>query len=353
MNCLLRSSGVAVCALLFHLAVSPGGFAADGKVRPRAVPLPAAMPANSPDGGLQVPVLGYVSRSSPVELRPILGISGAALLGDAIALPGNVTALALAPGQEYAVAQMGDQGEVDILPLGADGLGAAAAVALYSSRRQAIQVAGGLPASPQVRREVDVSGLGAPGAFAVSDDGQALLVASPDATGCVLTLFPADGGARVVAHAGGISAIRFLAGATDAVATDPVWNQVLLLAAGPGGPPGGAHSGPQVIAGEADGVSTPVDAVSSALGRRVLVINQGNQTLLDVDLDAATTAAVPCPFAPAGIRMLRQKSSFWLTDGPGGQPGGLPGGAVWAVHTDLAPERVSLIPALPHVESVQ
>ncbi len=335
----------AASALLFLFGLSPVGFGADSKVSARGT---------APGEDVQIPVLGYFARTSPLELRPIVGITGAVILGDPMALPEGVNALALAPGQEYAAAQAGDQGAVGLLPIAGFGVGdlvpiagataapdriefspTAAVMALYSNRQQNIQLIGGLPAAPQVIREVDVSGLsGPPAAFAVSDDGQSLLVAAANGDGSTVTLFPAGGNPRIVAQAGTVSAIRFFPGAGDAVAADSQWNQILLLDSA------GAH----VVAGEADGVSGPVDVQTSATARHVLVVNPGNQTLLDVDLDLAVTTSVACSFAPAGLRMLSQKSVFLAID-PNGRN-------AWTFHTDVTPERVSYVPAAAQTEAV-
>ena len=61
---------------------------------------------------LQSPTLGYVAQSSPAEIRPILGIPGAAVFGDRVTIPRNVTQLYVAPGNSYAFAER--QGASDI-----------------------------------------------------------------------------------------------------------------------------------------------------------------------------------------------------------------------------------------------
>ena len=50
------------------------------------------------------PVSGFVFDRSARELRPILGIPGASLLGDGLDVGGELTAAYVAPGQNWALA---------------------------------------------------------------------------------------------------------------------------------------------------------------------------------------------------------------------------------------------------------
>jgi hypothetical protein len=283
-----------------------------------------------------------------VELRPIVGIPGAVVLGDPVQLPDGLQTMAVAPGQGYALVQTADRGETSLLPITPAGVGtlvpisgalanpdgiefspSASVAALFSRQRQVIQVIGGLPAAPQVVRNVDMAALrGFAGTFAVSDDGRVLLLAVADGDTSVLNALPANGDVRMVARAGTISAIRFFPGTLDAVAADPQFNQILLVSGG---------GGLRVIATAADGVSTPVD-IEAMTVNRVLVVNQGNQSLLDIDLNATTANPVACPFSPAGLRRLRQKSAFLVMDADRG--------GAWAIDAGDVQERVSFIPGV-------
>ncbi len=78
--------------------------------------LPGSDAAN-PANGFAGPLLGFVLGSTPAELQPILGIPGAARLGNAVPLPSAVTQLYLAPGHCYALAAQGPANPVALLIL--------------------------------------------------------------------------------------------------------------------------------------------------------------------------------------------------------------------------------------------
>ena len=345
MNRITVFSSVAV--LLALMASGPSG-AAERKGAPR-LRHAAQSGTDAAAAGLQVPVVGYVTRSSRAELRPILGIPGAVAVGDALVLPDGLASLELAPGQQYAIAKWVDAGVLSILPVTADGAGnpvdvagawarpdriefspGGSAAAVYSAQGKAVQIILGAPSSPRVARQVDLSGLSGPAAaIAVSDDGQLLLVSSPDGGGSTVTLFPAGGDGRTVARGGDFSALRFFPGAQDAAMADRQRNQILLLA---------ADGSSQAVAGNADGVDTPA-ALATAAGHRVFIANQGSSpSFLDLDIDAVTAVSIPCSFKPAGLRSLLRTSTLWLTDAASDD--------VWAVNTDLPPESVSYVPPL-------
>src|SRR5690349_2446552 len=68
-------------------------------------------------GAPQVPVLGFVARSSPVGLQPVLGTSGAVVLGDLIVANDDVTRIVVAPGQQYALAERANSAELGWISL--------------------------------------------------------------------------------------------------------------------------------------------------------------------------------------------------------------------------------------------
>ena len=63
----------------------------------------AALPVCA-QSGIAGPVSGYVFDRSASALRPILGIPGAALLGEGLDVGSQITAAYVAPGQNWALA---------------------------------------------------------------------------------------------------------------------------------------------------------------------------------------------------------------------------------------------------------
>ena len=70
----------------------------------------AAIGAAAADGNLSGPLAGYVADSSRPVLRAITGVPGSYLFSDPIGLPGTVTRVHVASGQDFALAQRGAEG---------------------------------------------------------------------------------------------------------------------------------------------------------------------------------------------------------------------------------------------------
>ena len=142
-----------------------------------AIALVLAFPicGTAADGALNRPVLGYAVQVSPPELRVILGVPGAAVFSEPLSLPRRTTRLRLAPGQQYAIIESADETPAALLLNGAatGGIvtipGAARAfdfVSFSPSGRSAVlisqafgrlQVIDGLPQTPQLVQDIDLS----------------------------------------------------------------------------------------------------------------------------------------------------------------------------------------------------
>src|SRR5205807_2326880 len=125
-------------------------------------------------------------------LRPILGIPGAALMGDPLKTSLDLRRVSISPQQDYALAVQGEHNELAVLhfdrvPMtstliqgahhGPDQMvfspgGRVAAVHYKDGNR--IQVLGGLPSSPKVLDELYLSAGALPSALAVGDDNTVL-----------------------------------------------------------------------------------------------------------------------------------------------------------------------------------
>src|SRR5581483_5052704 len=162
--------------------------------------------------GLRVPILGYVARSIPPELRPVLGFPNAAAVGRPMPLPERVTRIDLSPSYQYALVemklgatlgliylnQMGRPGTIDSVACSwphADQLSFSprgSSVVLFSRAHHALQVIGGLPVAPYLVREIDVAWLGDQRLkLAISDD--AGVVIATTLGGAVPVLFTSGG----------------------------------------------------------------------------------------------------------------------------------------------------------------
>ena len=296
--------------------------------------------------GPQVPLLGFLSSDSPVSIRPIIGSPGATVLGPEIALPGDVTRVTPAPGQRFAIVERSGSSELGILHLSAtealseESLSGAFAHAdsiafspsggvalLYSASTQQAQVLTGLP-SGQVAQSLDLTPLnGAPiTSLAISDDAQTTLVGVSNGTSGAVWSFAANQSPRQVLQLGSPAAMRFLAGRQDAVVADSAWQQVSLLTGI------AQESSVRLLAGAAQGLSTPSDIEISSDQRRVWIADTtGN--LLGVDLSSGATTSAAAPFAPAKLASLAGRSAFLVSSSDNASSGvwtpSSPGSELW------------------------
>lgn len=312
--------------------------------------LAAAAPKSSnASGDLQAPILAFVAQRAPLrraihsqqeprarmQLRPVVGVPGAAALGDPISLPSDLTRIEISPTQTYLLAERGANQELALLSLGAGGTGpeltisgtfprstriefsiSGSAAALYSASLQSVQVITGLPDSPQVSQQFNVSSLPASlTALAVSDDGTALLAGVSDGQTGGIYLISASNGIRSIASAGLPAAIRFLSQSDKAVVADSHANQVLLLSA-----ISGAVTS-NVLARSADGAKGPNRIEMIGGNRAAVVANTGSNPLIWVDMPTGKVSLVSMSYSVGALHAVNgnpvvlvssEPSAFWL-----------------------------------------
>ena len=271
------------------------------------------------------PSVGYVFEPEAQALRPILGTPGATLLGARVELGMNVRRAWVSPRQNYVLADVEGSPEMLLLdpqrgaqsmkalstiPPGADQVAVSptgTAIAFYFRNDHRLQVASGLPDSPEVSPAVDLAFLdGGISTLAVSDDGLAVLVASADSGMGAVYLIHSEQ-IRIIAPVREVRAMTFLNNSMNAVIADVATNQVRLLS----DVTGAANT--QVLAEESNGISHPLALQISADNRRVFVLNSGAQAVTTVDL--ATGVLTHLPTNGSASRLLRLSGDvFQLTD---------------------------------------
>jgi hypothetical protein len=190
--------------------------------------------------GLSGPTLGFAPGATPAQLQPILGIPGAARLGDPISLPNTVTQVYVAPGHRYALASQGAAGATAVVVLRngsgivanpvltplAHAMAAPDLVAfsptgqssvLYSQAFNRLQVFTGFPNAPRLAQDIPNFQVPTVRLLAVSDDAQLLLAA--DATSAVYALSQAAAAVPVY-YSNQISALAFVPGSHEAILCD-------------------------------------------------------------------------------------------------------------------------------------
>lgn len=232
------------------------------------------------------PVMGFVIDSRSHTLRTVLGVPGAAVVGEAVKTSSSLTPQAVSPSGDYAVVWTGGReaiwtpaGSLEAvrqLPAGRFSVTLSprgSAAGFYAQSEGIVRVIAGLPAA-----SADVSAIrldtvgGACGKFALSDDGALLLCSS----GADAVVFGAAGELARIPFGAAITALAFVPGSHDALIAD----------------------GPEAFLArnvDAHGSATRLnisglDSVSSAA-----VITDGSHALLS---DAASRKLAILPLAP-------------------------------------------------------
>jgi hypothetical protein len=275
--------------------------------------LPAIRPAaTAQDMPVAGPVLGYVWDAASARLRPILGIPGSSLLGEAPDLGVTLSLAEVSPRQDYVIGVEAGSGAVVLVSLAGSRAGVAAvaglgpgaerialsptgaAAAVYGGSG-GLSVVTGLPEAPATRT------LAAPGrltALAVSDSGERVLAVS----GEQLYLLARGAEPRLLGPVGAGAAIAFVENSGDALVADPARQEAFLVR---------GEGERLILAGAREGISDPVAA--AVAGRRGLVANRGTNTVLLLDLAGGAPAAISCSCEVAGLQRLRGDAVFRLT----------------------------------------
>jgi hypothetical protein len=270
------------------------------------------------------PTLGFLPGPAAAQLQPILGIPGAARLGNPISLPQSVTQLYVAPGQNFALAAQGVANGVALVLLRVNGVmqtnltltplpGALAkpdlvafspsgqSAALYSQAAGVVQLFSGLPASPQKSQQI--SGIEAAELLAVSDDAQAVLIS--DGVGNAYAL--AQGQAPVpIYHTEIISALAFFPQSHDAILCDP-YNGTAVA--------GRATDGITIF--PAPNTCQPQAATTTADGKTILLACPASHLIWSIDRASGSIGFHEVDNTPFGFASLGLRDTFLLSPADG------------------------------------
>ncbi len=271
------------------------------------------------------PVLGYVLDPAGAGIRPIYGIPGASLAGDAIGLSTTLAFAAAAPDRNYVLGITAqDSRAVILIPHGASfseqpiagispGISqlvlspAGSAAALLNSSESSVYLLTGLPDAPVVTRRIEASRLSfAPELMAISDDGQWFLAAPAPADGARLILLGPNDQLREL-PVPPATAIAFRPRGNDALivssTTDHVWivRGLDTEATYENLPGGGA-------------ISSAIDVASSSNGGKFYVANSDG-SIAAFDGTGGTPVVTSCHCVPTRLARLQANSAFLLNDG--------------------------------------
>jgi hypothetical protein len=295
---------------------------------------------------LRGPVLGFVTEQT-TGLRPILGVPGAATLGQPIAVNTAIHNAALSPRRNYGLATAEPDGRVLLLrnvdgvlsadPLAAVGSGvsrvalspAGSAAALYSEAARRIQVLTGLPDAPEVSWSLAIES--PPGAIAVSDDARAVLTSAAEGDRHGVYLLTPEDGRRYLLSLQGRVAATFLYGRLDAVLAGAGLNRILLVRDVTG------SSEVVPLADDRQGVSAPVAVAASEDNRRIFIANADPGGVITIDVATGEATTIGCDCVPTGLEPLSGNSVFRLNE-PGDGP-------LYVLDAGSAAPRIVFVPA--------
>ena len=290
-------------------------------------------------------LMGAVLDPPSGGVRLILGIPGAATLGAPVPLGIDTSRAALSARLDYVLAAASDDGRMVLIhnlsgaPTPAAGLDVApsadrivlspdgsSAALLYASQNR-VNVITGLPDSPALGAELDLSGLPeTPSSIAVSDDGQAVVAVAGDS----VVAFGPGGGMNTAAFAKR-AVVAFLHRSSDVVITDSDSNSVFLIR----DINGAAELA--FVARNTDAIASPVAIQISRDNQTLIVANSASGVAARFNLAGGDPVLAACDCQISGLEALRDSRTFLLNK--------LGSGPLWSFDPDAPNGGIRFVPA--------
>jgi hypothetical protein len=280
------------------------------------------------------PVSGFVVDARSQAIRPINGLPGASLLGQALDLSLNVQVAAFSASGDVAVVADGNQSGQAILvrslkstpavqPLDGALAGvnviavndAGTAAVVYSAASNQLQFLTGLPDNPQASTPLSLSSL--PGgvlSLAIAASGTSAVVGVSDGTyGGVYAIASQDGSTpQTLAAANRPTAVLYLNGDQDVAFADASTNQIVVIHNV------NSDDTASVLTVAGDNIQNPVGL--QAANGTLLAANAGSVNILGYDLATGTVVGDwPLPVAPTRLSGSSLAGVF-LVNEPGQAP---------------------------------
>jgi hypothetical protein len=317
---------------LFRFVALAGVILCGSLCRPAEAQQSDSGDGSSYGSSLNGPTLGYIFDGSSVEIRPVFGIPGASILGDPVPLGSSVATAEISAAQDFALVTSGLDGTPSVIPLNvASGEvtaipGALAApsrvvlspggasAALYYAQQQTIQVVTGLPSSPAISRQIDLSQFASTlSALAITDDATFVMAGFSAPEGGSVYLMASDGSQQLVLTLGTPSAILFLDSNPDALVADQSNDTVYLLQNN------GGNLAATVAANHDSGVVAPEALGVTGDGRWAFISSAEGEQITGIDLSGASVPVpISCPCNPSSLQRMRGGAVFRLTEASSG-----------------------------------
>jgi hypothetical protein len=297
------------------------------------------------------PVLGFVADANGTTIQPIIGVLGASVVGQPLAMDSEIRNAVISPKQNLALATRGDNAEVVLIRLGADSVtmtyldagrtGAdliaispsGTAAAAYTHSNKIVRFITRLAQAPETAFEFDASDIaGRLQRMAISDDGALALLnftSDEDSTLWVVN----STGSRWVLPAQHPSAASFLGARHDAIIADDAAQEVFIIR-------GIDQDASRIsVASFGDGFDAITDVAPSPDGLQIFITSRKSETVTVVDLQASLSKALPCHCVATGLHPLRGTSVFRLSDPSDG--------TVAVLDASSSEPRIILVPVMP------
>jgi DNA-binding beta-propeller fold protein YncE len=270
------------------------------------------------------------------RIRPLIGIAGSASVGNPIDIGFDVVRSDVPPAHDYMIATTGATWPVFVQVRGsnvtvrtmdsmlqrvhrANGLPPISRIALSPSGSSAallsesaskIYAFSNLSQSPTLTGTFDTTALGQPTAFAINDDGNAVILGTSDGNVGALFLIKLGLPAALIARCHHPSAMMFLHKSDYAIVADDAENEIYIVN---GGQIAGSF-------GDESGIAGPVAVASSNDNRKVFVGNAQTGSVVTIGYDGTVTEPLFCKCALTGLSPTNTDSVFRLTDFSDGAP---------------------------------
>ena len=315
--------------------------------------LALALSASIVQGGsdsprIDAPALGLLHDAAKNTVRPIHGIPGAARLAAPLRLRAGVRVLAASSLSDFALAVAGPERRLILIrslstspvevelrntttsPDEALLSPSGTSVVLFYRDRKSVITLTGLPDSPVLGAEIDLSLLPEPVSIrAVSDSGADLLITSGRDAGAMLTAYSPAGLHTVLTNID-VSAAAFIYRSSEAVVADRgsgVIYRIRDLSAG------GAMA---TLATAGDAIAAPAAIGLSSDNRRVFLADGHSGVVVSLPLDGTAPVSFECPCTPKRMEPLAGTAVFRLTDDSDG--------LIWLLDGDAPKTRFVFVP---------
>ena len=286
-------------------------------------------------GSVTQPVLTFIVDDTN-RIRPLIGIAGAASVGNPIDIGFSVVRSEVPPAHDYLIATTDAAWPVfvqmrgsnitlrtmdsmlqrtsfvsDLPPISRIVLSpSGSSAALLSESTSTIYAFSNLSQSPTLTGAFDTSALGQPTTFAINDDGNAVILGTSDGSAGALYLMKLGQPAALIAWSHHPSAVMFLHKSAYAIVADDAENQIYIVNDG------------QIAGsfGTESGIAGPVAVGSSNDNRKVFVGNAQTGSVVTIGYDGSVSEPLYCKCALTGLSPTNTDSVFRLTDFSDGAP---------------------------------